>query len=36
MYEIAIAKKISREHEVTITGISIIMTCGAAGGMNVL
>ncbi|HOQ11274.1 MAG: Aspartate aminotransferase [Spirochaetes bacterium ADurb.Bin218] len=31
----AIAKKISREQEVTITGNSIIMTCGAAGGMNV-
>lgn len=31
----SIAKKVARDHKVDITGNSIIMTCGAAGGMNV-
>ena len=32
----SISKKIEREHKIKIDGNSILMTCGAAGGMNVV
>ncbi len=32
----AIAKKVSKDHDVEIEGNSIIMTCGAAGGLNTI
>ena len=32
----AIANKVNREHGVNLTGSHVIMTCGAAGGMNVV
>ncbi len=32
----AIADKVNREHDVNLQGDHIIMTCGAAGGMNVV
>ena len=32
----AVAKKIEKEHKVKLDGNSIIMTCGAAGGMNIV
>jgi aspartate aminotransferase len=32
----AVAAQISKEQEVTITGEEILMTCGAAGGLNVV
>ena len=31
-----IAEGISRDHKITIDGNSVVMTCGAAGGMNVI
>ncbi len=31
-----IAEKVSREHKLKIDGSSIVMTCGAAGGMNII
>ena len=32
----AIAKKVEKEHKLRMNGDSIIMTCGAAGGMNII
>ncbi len=32
----AIAKKVSSDHDVTMPGGHIVMTCGAAGGLNVI
>ena len=32
----AIAKKVAKEHKLKIEGNSIVMTCGAAGGMNII
>ncbi|MDR9502183.1 MAG: pyridoxal phosphate-dependent aminotransferase [Desulfurivibrionaceae bacterium] len=32
----AVAAQISKEQEVTVTGDEILMTCGAAGGLNVV
>jgi aspartate aminotransferase len=32
----AVARKIGREHKLDIDGNSLIMTCGAAGGMNII
>lgn len=32
----AVAAQISKEQEVTVTGEEILMTCGAAGGLNVV
>jgi len=32
----SIAKKVEKEHKLKIDGNSILMTCGAAGGMNVV
>jgi len=32
----SIAQKVSKDHNVKITGDSIVMTCGAAGGLNVI
>jgi len=31
-----IARKVSKEHNIDIDGNSMVMTCGAAGGMNVI
>ncbi len=31
-----IARKVSKEHNIGIDGNSLVMTCGAAGGMNVI
>jgi len=32
----SIAKKVSKEHNLKIEGNSVVMTCGAAGGMNII
>jgi aspartate aminotransferase len=32
----AIAEKVKKDHELEIDGNSIVMTCGAAGGMNIV
>ena len=32
----SIAQKVSREHNVNITGKNVVMTCGAAGGLNTI
>ncbi|HPJ34519.1 MAG TPA: pyridoxal phosphate-dependent aminotransferase [Spirochaetota bacterium] len=32
----SVAAKVKREHDVNIDGNSIVMTCGAAGGMNII
>ena len=32
----SVAEKVRREHNVKIDGNSVIMTCGAAGGMNII
>lgn len=32
----AIAQKVEKDHKLTIDGNSIVMTCGAAGGMNII
>lgn len=32
----SIAKKVNKDHQIDIDGNSIIMTCGAAGGMNII
>ncbi len=31
-----IAKQVEKEHEVPVTGQDVIMTCGAAGGLNII
>lgn len=32
----SVAKKIAKEHKLELDGNSVIMTCGAAGGMNII
>ncbi len=32
----SVAEKVKREHDINIDGNSVIMTCGAAGGMNII
>ena len=32
----SIAQKVGKEHKLNIDGNSLVMTCGAAGGMNII